>query len=113
MSWTSKIKSLQMGMSMSPSEKAAAGEPAADQQGAAKAHDGDAAGNHLANARKAHAKGDHAGAKKHALKAVNALHSITKQSGVPIASNGGTGDMSADTKVKTAGANAGFPPAAR
>jgi hypothetical protein len=91
MSFSSKIKELQLGMKMSPSERSADGEPDGDEKGAAKAHDGTAAGNHLANARKAHAKGDHAGAKKHALKAVNTLHSLTKQSGLPVA--GGTGDL--------------------
>lgn len=41
-------------------------------------------GAHLTAAHAAHKKGDHHGAKKHALKAVNALHRITGPAQAPI-----------------------------
>ncbi len=63
----------QMGTGMPSEAPAAAPKPKADPGASLKA------------AHAAHAKGDHAGAKKHALKAVNALHKFAARPPMPAA----------------------------
>lgn len=65
---------------------------------------------HFTAAASAHKAGDHAGARKYAFRGIRAIDS---NAGAGSAANGGTGDTSANTTVKTAGANAAFPPAPR
>lgn len=61
MSFKSNILTMRTGMAASPAQQKTAPKSTG-------------AGSHLSNAVAAHKSGDHASAKKHALKAVNALH---------------------------------------